>query len=460
MTDTTVTHQLKIAKNIFRSYDIRGIVGEELTVETVYWLGRAIAKRLCDLDETQIAAGCDGRLSSPELYVALCSGLSEGGINVIALHAVPTPLVYFASCIDGVGNGVMLTGSHNPKEYNGLKIVIQNNTLKNHELMALYHSIEQHDFSQGFAAITGKNIQQDYIHKITSSIKLHRPLKIVIDGGNSIAGPIAKNLYRALGCEVISLFEEVDGHFPNHHPDPGQLENLVDLQHAVLENKADIGLAFDGDGDRLGVVSCDGTIIFPDKLLMLFAKDVLKKQSGTIIFDVKCSSWLRRIILEAGGQPLLWNTGHALIKAKCKESNALLAGEMSGHFFFNDRWYGFDDALYAGARLLEILAEGTCCATELFSALPKTYATAEINIPYPDEEKFYFIQNFIDHADFPDAEKITLDGLRVEYPDGFGLVRASNTTPNLVLRFEGDTPESLERIKSKFYEELDKYITS
>ena len=445
-------------QHIFRAYDIRGIARKELNASTVYEIGRAIATKLYHLGENTIAAACDARLSSPTLYKALCKGLVKGGINVFSFGQVPTPLLYFATCQKLTSNGVMLTGSHNPKEYNGLKIVIQNHTLKEEELLSLYHIIQKRNFSKGTGQLSEKKIIPQYIQNICHGVTLKQPLKIVIDCGNAVPGLVAPELYRTLGCKVKVLFGNLDGHFPNHHPDPAQPKNLKKLIETVLHEKADIGLAFDGDGDRLGVVSNRGEIIDADKLLMLFSKKILALKKSKIIYDVKCSMHLKKIILEAGGEPILWKTGHALIKSKAKEINAMLAGEMSGHFFFSDRWYGFDDALYAGARLLEILSQQDLTSSELFSTFPISYATPEINIPFSDQNKFSFIKEFSENSIFPNAKKIMIDGLRVEYEDGFGLIRASNTTPSLVLRFEGFTVEALERIKKLFREQFKDYM--
>lgn len=441
-----------IDSSIFRAYDIRGVVGKTLTENIVYSIGRAFASEALAKKQTTVVVARDGRLSGPSLIMALKHGLCEGGCDVIDIGAVPTPLLYFANYYLQTGTGIMLTGSHNPVDHNGLKMVLDGDSVSEEGVQRLLQRIQRQDFTP---VLLGKEKSLDivpaYLERITQDIKLARSLKIVIDAGNGIAGAIAPKLYRQLGCEVIELYCDVDGSFPNHHPDPSQPKNLQDLQRAVLQYGADIGLAFDGDGDRLGLITNQGETIWPDQQIILFARDILSRQIGAeIIFDVKCSKYLAKEIQQYGGQPVMWKTGHSLIKKKLKESGAPFAGEMSGHLFFKERWYGFDDGLYAGARLLEILAKSPKTASELYNALPKSVTTPEINVAIADEEKFAFMKDFIAESQFEGANKITIDGLRIEYPDAWGLVRPSNTTPCLVLRFEADNPEALSRIQQQF----------
>lgn len=439
-------------QSAFRTYDIRGIVGKSLTEESVFYIGKAIGSLVRDKGENKIAVARDGRISSPVLVTALSAGIQASGCDVIDIGMVPTPLLYYVTHIFNQHSGVMLTGSHNPAEYNGLKMVIQGTTLSEEGIKDLYHRIIEKRFHEGSGSREEKNIQESYIANVVSNIFLQRPLSIVIDAGNGVTGEIAPKLFRALGCEVHELFCEVDGRFPNHHPDPSQNENLQDLIRVVREKKADIGLAFDGDGDRIGVVTSQGTIISSDRLLMLFAKALLAEQpQAKIIFDVKCTNNLAELIRSLGGEPIMWKTGHSLIKAKLAETNAHLAGEVSGHIFFKDRWYGFDDALYAGARLLEILAHEIEDSETLFSAIPDSIITPELKVPVNDEEKFQLMNKLIDNAKFSEAKEInTIDGLRVSFADGWGLVRPSNTTPNLILRFEAVDEIILKRIQSIF----------
>ncbi len=441
-----------IPKEIFRAYDIRGVVGSTFTADIVHKIGQAIGTKVKACGKTTVAVGRDGRLSGFELTAALIAGLLETGCDVIDLKSVPTPLVYFAIAHLGISSGVMVTGSHNPPEYNGLKMVIEGDALYDADIQDLYQSILSQQFQKGQGVLREYDIIPDYLTAVTDNITLKRPLKIVIDCGNGVTGIVAPLLYETLGCQVIPLFSEVDGRFPNHHPDPGQPENLQDLIKAVLKHKADIGLAFDGDGDRLGVVDNQGKIIWPDRLLILFAAAMLRVHPGAnIIYDVKCTRHVASEMKKAGGSPLIWKTGHSLIKAKMKEVQAKLAGEMSGHIFFKDKWFGFDDALYAGARVLEILAaENTKDAAQLFRDVPESCATPELQLSVPESEKFNIMRNLINIANFEKACVSTIDGLRVDFEDGFGLVRCSNTTANLILRFEGDTESALQRIKDKF----------
>ena len=441
--------------SIFRAYDIRGVVPETLTAETAYWIGRAIGAESLAQGEPHVSVGRDGRLSGPELVERLIQGVADSGCHVSDVGLVPTPALYYAASVLRGKSGVMLTGSHNPSNYNGFKIVIAGDTLANEQIQALHTRLKSNDLTWGEGSITRVDILPRYFDEITRDIKLSRRLKVVVDCGNGAAGVIAPQLIEALNCEVIPLFCDVDGNFPNHHPDPGKPENLVDLIAKVKETNADLGLAFDGDGDRVGVVTNTGTMVFPDRLLMLFAQDVLERNpAAEIIFDVKCSRRLAPWIEECGGRPLMWKTGHSLIKKKMKETSALLAGEMSGHIFFKERWFGFDDGIYSAARLLEILSKRQATAEELFETFPNDISTPEINIDVTDESKFSIIDALHDAQWGEAAELTTIDGVRVDYPHGWGLVRASNTTPVLVLRFEAETEAELQRIKDVFHAQL------
>ena len=441
--------------SIFRAYDIRGVVPETLTAETAYWIGRAIGAESLAQGEPHVSVGRDGRLSGPELVERLIQGVADSGCHVSDVGLVPTPALYYAASVLRGKSGVMLTGSHNPSNYNGFKIVIAGDTLANEQIQALHTRLKSNDLTWGEGSITRVDILPRYFDEITRDIKLARRLKVVVDCGNGAAGVIAPQLIEALNCEVIPLFCDVDGNFPNHHPDPGKPENLVDLIAKVKETNADLGLAFDGDGDRVGVVTNTGTMVFPDRLLMLFAQDVLERNpAAEIIFDVKCSRRLAPWIEECGGRPLMWKTGHSLIKKKMKETSALLAGEMSGHIFFKERWFGFDDGIYSAARLLEILSKRQATAEELFETFPNDISTPEINIDVTDESKFSIIDALHDAQWGEAAELTTIDGVRVDYPHGWGLVRASNTTPVLVLRFEAETEAELQRIKDVFHAQL------
>jgi phosphomannomutase/phosphoglucomutase len=441
--------------SIFRAYDIRGIVNKTLTPETVYAMGQAIGSQALDKGEDCIAVGRDGRLSGPLLVAALCEGILATGCDVIDLGVVPTPLLYYSTHILKTKSGVMLTGSHNPPEYNGLKIMIGGETLAEDGIQQLYKRICTRDFKEGDGKCTKVEIVERYLTEVVEDAKLGRPLKVVVDCGNGVAGNVAPELFRRMGCEVHEIYCDVDGNFPNHHPDPSQVENLEDLISKVRETGADIGLAFDGDGDRLGVVTAQGEIIWPDRQLMLFAKAVLAEQPGAkIIYDVKCTYHLDKIIRDAGGEPIMWKTGHSLIKSKLAETKAALAGEMSGHVFFNDRWYGFDDALYTGARLLQIIAAQQEDTDALFNTIPNSINTPELKVYVSEDEKFLLMAQLIANANFGAAEVVTIDGMRVNFSEGWGLVRPSNTTPCLVLRFEAQTVEILETIKDVFRESL------
>jgi phosphomannomutase / phosphoglucomutase len=446
--------QQHIPETIFRAYDIRGVVGEGFTANNIYTIARALGTEALSRDIKTLVIARDGRLSGPELSAALSQGLRDAGCDVIDIGAVPTPVLYYATHSLKTGSGVMLTGSHNPANYNGLKMMLGGKAFAAEQIQGLYQRIETQSFSEGQGTLTEKDITAEYVKRICDDVKLSRPLKIVIDAGNGIAGMIAPQLYKALGCEVVELFCEVDGNFPNHHPDPSQPKNLVDLIAAVEKEQADLGLAFDGDGDRVGVVTNKGETIAADRQLMLYAIDVLSRNPGEeIIFDVKCTRRLAEIIEANGGVPVMWNTGHSLIKMKMADTGAPLAGEMSGHMFFKERWYGFDDGLYTGARLLEILSVNSASCAEVFAELPNDISTPEINVPMADDEKFAFVGQ-VKQAAFAGGKKITLDGIRVEFNDGWGLLRCSNTTPCLVLRFEADSDAALERIKTIFKEAM------
>ncbi|MET1079384.1 MAG: phosphomannomutase/phosphoglucomutase [Pseudomonas sp.] len=445
----------KLPATIFRAYDIRGVVGDSLTPETAYWVGRAIGSESLAKGEPNVSVGRDGRLSGPELVQQLIQGLLDCGCQVSDIGMVPTPVLYYAANILAGKSGVMLTGSHNPPDYNGFKIVIAGDTLANEQIQALRTRIETNDLASGVGRVEQVDVLDRYFKQIRDDIAVAKSLKVVVDCGNGVAGVIAPQLIEALGCTVIPLYCDVDGNFPNHHPDPGKPENLVDLIAKVKSEKADLGLAFDGDGDRVGVVTNTGTIVFPDRLLMLFAKDVVSRNPGAdIIFDVKCTRRLTPLISGYGGRPVMWKTGHSLIKKKMKETGALLAGEMSGHIFFKERWFGFDDGIYSAARLLEILSQDKRDAEHVFSAFPNDICTPEINITVTDESKFSIIDALQRDGHWGDANITTLDGVRVDYPKGWGLVRASNTTPVLVLRFEAETDEELKRIQELFRAQL------
>ena len=449
------------AAEIFKAYDIRGIVDRTLTTDTVRAIGHALGSEAVRRKVGSIAIGRDGRLSGPALSAALAAGINQAGVDVIDIGCVPTPVTYFAAHKLGTQSCVSVTGSHNPPDYNGLKMVLAGQTLYGDMIQDLRRRIAQGDLVFGQGVLSHTDVRTAYLDRIVSDVKLTRPMKIVIDCGNGVAGAFAPELFRRMGCEVIELFCEVDGHFPNHHPDPSKPENLKDLIRALHESDAELGLAFDGDGDRLGVVTKDGEIIYPDRQLMLFAADVLSRNPGaTILFDVKCSRWVAQSIRHQGGKPLMWNTGHALIKTKLKETGAPLAGEMSGHMFFKERWYGFDDGLYAGARLLEIVSRWSQAqggANWPLKHLPNAISTPELNLKMREGEPHALIGRLQQEARFPTAREInTIDGVRAEYADGFGLARASNTTPVVVLRFEADSEAALKRIQNEFKSALRK----
>lgn len=446
-----VSTQVSVPASIFRAYDIRGIVDKTLTESGVYEIGRAIGSVIIEAGQTNVAIARDGRLHSLKLSQSLAKGLQATGCNVIDVGQVPTPILYFATHNTDASSGVMITGSHNPAEYNGLKVVVNGDTLSGEAIMELYHRIESDDFAEGEGGYHEQMMLPEYIGAISSDVKMGRMMKVVVDCGNGVAGEAVPMLLSTLGCEVVPLYCDIDGNFPNHHPDPSKPENLQVLIDTVKQEDAELGLAFDGDGDRLGVVDSEGNIIWPDRQMMLYAADVLSRQAGAdIIFDVKCTKNLAKFIAKHGGKPVMSKTGHSLIKAKMKETKAELGGEMSGHIFFKERWFGFDDALYTAARLLEIISAEFRSTAEIFAELPNSLNTPELQVSLSEGENFTFIDKLIEQASFEDAKLITIDGLRVEFADGWGLVRASNTTPSLVLRFEADDEEALARIQDVF----------
>jgi phosphomannomutase len=447
--------RMQIDATIFKAYDIRGIVGKTIDEELARHLGRAFGSEAIAVGERAVVVGRDGRLSGPALAAALIDGLVSTGLDVVDLGAVTTPMLYYVAATrgeHGCRSGIQVTGSHNPKDYNGFKMVMAGSAIYGDDIQRLRRRIETETYASGRGRSATMDIVAEYRWRIVSDCKLARPMKIVVDSGNGIPGATAPAILRALGCEVVELYSRVDGNFPHHHPDPSKPENLTDLIKTVAATDAELGIAFDGDGDRLGVVTRNGQIIYPDRQVMLFARDILQRHRGaTIVFDVKCSQRLPQVIREAGGVPLMWKTGHSLIKAKLKETGAPFAGEMSGHLFFGERWYGFDDAMYTAARLLEILSRSADANAEL-EGLPTSFSTPELNVPCAEGEHHRVVADLLARAAdgrlaFEGGEVGTIDGLRVDFADGFGLVRASNTTPVLVLRFEGQTPSALARIQ-------------
>ncbi|MDO8720388.1 MAG: phosphomannomutase/phosphoglucomutase [Polaromonas sp.] len=441
---------MQVNASIFKAYDIRGVVPSTINEEVAVALGKAFGTIALAEGETTVAVGRDGRLSGPSLSAALMRGLAAAGVNVVDVGMVTTPMLYFAA--NTLANsGIQVTGSHNPKDYNGFKMVLAGRAIYGDEIQALRRMMEAESWALPAAGgrISQADVGQAYRERIVGGITLSRPMKIVIDSGNGIAGASAPAIFRALGCEVTELFSEVDGNFPNHHPDPSKPENLKDLMQALQSGDAELGLAFDGDGDRLGIVTKDGQNIYPDRQMMLFARDVLSRvPGGTILFDVKCSQRLAPEIEAAGGVPMMYKTGHSLIKARMKEVDSPLGGEMSGHIFFKERWYGFDDGTYAGARLLEIVSRSPDAGVVL-NGLPTSFSTPELNVACKEGEPHTVVEALIQAVSFPAPAKIsTIDGVRVDWPDGFGLIRASNTTPVLVLRFEGHTQDALHRIEA------------
>ena len=444
---------MEVNQHIFRANDIRGIAYKDLTEEVVIKLGKSLGSEALERGVKDFVIGRDGRLSSPDMYEWLSGGVLSTGCNVINIGIVTSPMFYHSTFVLESASGVVITGSHNPGEYNGFKVVFNNQSTSSEEIVSLKKRILNNDFKTGEGLCRDEDIKESYINEIISSVKLNKQLNISIDCGNGSAGIIAKEVYERLGCNVRELYGDIDGQFPNHHPDPSKVENMLDLIKDVEENQSCVGLAFDGDADRLGVVSPKGEIIYPDRQMILFANQVIKESSAAkIVFDVKCSKLLPDEILKLGGEPLICKTGHTFIKQKIRETNAQLGGEMSGHIFFNDRWKGFDDGIYAGARMLEIIASED--TKDIFSELPNMLSTPEINIPASDEGKFFLVEEFIKKTDFSNAKIIDIDGIRVEYEKGWGLLRASNTSPVLVLRFEAETEDDLNDIKTIFYENL------
>ena len=442
---------MEITKSIFREYDIRGIYPDEINEAVVDQIAKAISIK-CDKENvSQICIGRDGRLSGESLLSVLSKSLSSYGIEVQNIGLVTTPILYFAAKKSKNKSGVMITGSHNPKNYNGIKLVINDKPVSGSEIFDLIN--QERDLATKTSHVKIVDIKDHYISEVAENIKVDKKIKVVIDCGNGAAGCIAPKLYKQLGCEVIELYTEVDGNFPNHHPDPGKVENLEELVSKVEETNADLGLAFDGDGDRVGLVTNKGEIVYPDKILMMFAKDILSSQKGSIIFDVKCSNVLPEIIKSCDGEPIMSPTGHFHIKNGIKKHNPLLAGEMSGHIFFNDKWYGFDDGHYSGARIIELVCKKDMSISSINDDLPKLFSTPELNINVAEDNKFKIIEDFASECSL-EGEKITIDGLRINFDNGWGLIRASNTTPKLVLRFEGNTESDLHAIKDMFLNEL------
>ncbi|MBC7709589.1 MAG: phosphomannomutase/phosphoglucomutase [Rhizobacter sp.] len=442
---------MKLPSEIFKAYDIRGIVGKTLTPEICFAIGQSLGSMSIERGAPTISVGRDGRLSGPELSQALRDGIVSTGCNAIDLGLVPSPVSYFAGHALATGSCISVTGSHNPPDYNGIKMVIAGEAIWGETIQAVKTRAESGDVLKGVGAHSAVDVNDAYVQRVVGDAKLARPMKIAVDCGNGAAGVLAPKIFRAMGCEVTELFCEIDGTFPNHHPDPSKLENLQDLIKVVKETDVELGLAFDGDGDRLGVVTKSGEVIFPDRQMMLFAGDVLSRNPGaTIIYDVKSSRLLDKYIVDHGGVPLMWKTGHSLIKAKLKETGSPLAGEMSGHIFFKERWYGFDDAIYCGARLLEIVSKAAN-ASKVLEDLPNAPSTPELNLKCAEGEHFTLMEQLKAAAQFPTGTRVNMiDGLRVDYADGFGLARPSNTTPVIVLRFEADTPEALTRIQNDF----------
>lgn len=446
----------EISQTIFRAYDIRGIVGQDLTVDVVYWIGRSLGTEVQKRGFNKISIAWDGRPSSPELAEALQRGINQSGCDTILLGAQPTGLLYFATHELDTSCGVVITGSHNPSEFNGLKIVIDRQTLAQDELMVLYHRIARNDLASGEGSNESRNLEQDYLDRIEGDVQINRDLKVVIDAGNGIAGPAAKQLMEILNIDCTALYCDVDGNFPNHHPDPSQPHNLADLQKAVVEQQADLGLAFDGDGDRVALVDNQGKIIWPDRLLMLLIEDILPRNPGRdVIYDVKSSRHLAPLISRHGGRPTMWKTGHSLMKKRMKDSNAIVGGEFSGHFYIQDRWYGFDDGLYTAARLLELISLRNISAAEQFAALPEDVSTPEITIATTDTRKFEILKTLSTDQQLTDGARVfTTDGLRIEFSDGWGLIRPSNTTPKLTLRFAGNDQQAIIKIQQRMKQAL------
>ena len=452
---TVVLPMTKLPQEIFKAYDIRGIVDKSLTETVTEQIGQAIGTEATLAGDRSVVIGRDGRLSGPSLATALAEGIRSTGCDVVDIGMVPTPVTYFATHHLETGSAVSITGSHNPPEYNGLKVMIAGETLAGDRIQMLRKRIEEQDLLSGNGSHHQESVTEAYVARITGDITLQRPLKVVLDCGNGVGGSIAPRVLKEIGCDVTELFSDVDGTFPNHHPDPSQPENLNDLIEMVITTKADFGMALDGDGDRLGVVSATGDIIFADRQLLLFARDVLSRHPGAeIIYDVKCSKVLPDAIRESGGVPTMWKTGHSFIKAKLKESGAILAGEMSGHIFFKERWYGFDDGIYAAARLCELLSAQDDPPTAVFKNIPELVSTPELRLEMEEGEHHALVEQFVRNARFPTGEICTIDGIRVDFKTGFGLARASNTTSTVILRFEADRQQQLTEIQEQFRTQL------
>ena len=448
---------MKVNSEIFRAYDIRGIVDEALTEEGIFHIGKAIGSHIIAEGRTSILTARDGRISGPRLLDEFQKGVMSSGCNVIDIGEVPTPLLYFSTFKTNISDGVMLTGSHNPKNYNGLKIVINKKSMTSEKIKKIKLMIEEENFMDGAGKLTSLDIKDDYLKELKEKININSKIKVCLDCGNGVGGVIAPQAFKLLGLDVIELYSEVNGNFPNHHPDPSNPKNLKDLQKKVLETNSDLGIALDGDGDRVGLIDNKGNIIFPDLYMMLLAEDLLKKNSkGSIVFDVKCSTNLEKIIKNLNGTPIMSRTGHSYIKSKIIETNALLGGEMSGHIFFNDDWYGFDDAIYSALRIIEVLSNSKLTSYEVFSSYPKHFSTPEINLKISEQDKFKIIDDLKTLIKPSEYELIDIDGIRLENENSWGLVRASNTSPNLVLRFEGKTENDLLEIKNYFKEILSK----
>ena len=448
---------MKVNSEIFRAYDIRGIVDEALTEEGIFHIGKALGSHIIAEGRTSILTARDGRISGPRLLDEFQKGVMSSGCNVIDIGEVPTPLLYFSTFKTNISDGVMLTGSHNPKNYNGLKIVINKKSMTSEKIKKIKLMIEEESFMDGAGKLTSLDIKDDYLKELKEKININSKIKVCLDCGNGVGGVIAPQAFKLLGLDVIELYSEVNGNFPNHHPDPSNPKNLKDLQKKVLETNSDLGIALDGDGDRVGLIDNKGNIIFPDLYMMLLAEDLLKKNSkGSIVFDVKCSTNLEKIIKNFNGTPIMSRTGHSYIKSKIIETNALLGGEMSGHIFFNDDWYGFDDAIYSALRIIEVLSNSKLTSYEVFSSYPKHFSTPEINLKISEQDKFKIIDDLKTLIKPSEYELIDIDGIRLENENSWGLVRASNTSPNLVLRFEGRTENDLLEIKNYFKEILSK----
>ena len=448
---------MKVNSEIFRAYDIRGIAGKELTEEGIFYIGKAIGTLILSEGRKSLLTARDGRISGPSLLKSFQEGVLASGCNVTDLGLVPTPLLYFATFKTKIPDGVMLTGSHNPKNYNGLKIVINKKSMTGQKIEEIKNMISNDNYFNGSGEMNNLEIKKNYLMEMQEKIRLDSKLKVCLDCGNGVGGLVAPDAFKILGINLIELFSNVDGEFPNHHPDPSNIENLKDLQNKVLETNSDLGIALDGDGDRVGLVDNKGEVIFPDTYMMLLAEDVLEKhQSGSVVYDIKCSNNLKNVILNSNGNPVVSRTGHSYIKSKIIEENALLGGEMSGHIFFNDDWYGFDDGIYSALRLIEILSKRKSSPHQIFSKYPKNYSTPEINIPISDKRKFEIIDRLKPIVNKNEYKLVDIDGIRLEKENCWGLIRASNTSPNLVLRFEGKSEQDLNEIKNYFKEILSK----